>query len=406
LVTTIRDYDYKKKYGEFKIYLTKYNVTSGLFEEPFIIEHKENNLTFLDYEVTVSENKEFVLVNAKIRKKKEKLYKYDFVVIDKELKTVWNRDVKWKVVGYAYTSPWLTHLTNKGDVAFIIATRSFADSGFHKKDDKLFIYSSDSEQPYQYEGLKMFRPDWRSSIHKNIFVDYKNGDLEVFYDNKVGQDKKQVFYGSVLINADNHKVIENLTLLSPEMQTLFLDKEDVEKVESQLAKGKRVEMPRFIADFSEVHINNDGSILMIYEDRTFTQDDNRFKPYYEMGNIFVLKFSSDRKFLWGVEINKEQVSRYSFSRAGYILYEFENGNLGFIYNKYINDNEDGFVFFNILDIQTGELEECMFLESEGNSCYFYNSYSMQFGNELFLDFIDEREEKDVNIKSIVLNIDE
>jgi len=399
LIVMSGEYNKSKKNSEYQLSIIPFETETMQFGEPKMVHKVIATDKDFKFDVTISENEEFILVNADIQNKKEKQNGYDFVVLDRELQLVWKRKIIWQGKGFIAPGVWDQHFTNSGDLVLIVGTRSFSNPEYFKKDSKMYIYTKDQENPVEVEDI-----DFNIKGKDNIYIDHSNGDFELFYDGLVKDDN--VVYGGVRISSETHKVVnETLTPISLEMQTLFLDDKEVKDVKSKVSRGKQVFIP-FSYHYKDIIIGADGSLYLIYERLYSTQSSISSPVFYYGDNIKILKFSKNREFEWASEIEKDQLSRNCYWCTGHILVELSNGNLGFIYNavtKYdMNTSKDDMkIFYSELDILDGEMNQCLLINSTEENCYFNRSYYSILEGELYLEF----QRKDNKEKRVLLTFD-
>lgn len=159
--------------------------------------------------------------------------------MDQDLNQIWHKQKIWQGKGFVCIGIWDEHFTNSGDVVLVVGTKSFSNPIYSKKDIELFVYSSSSQEPYEYKDVLVYaRVKSRGIEVPNTFVDHTNGDFEIFYEEQTNEATGKIEFGSIVFSGETHEIIaRNFVPLTIKMQTLGLKDKDAQKI---IKKNSRV----------------------------------------------------------------------------------------------------------------------------------------------------------------------
>jgi|GEM_PF-3883137 len=292
-----------------------------------------------NWEIVISFDQQRILLYSKRNEKKSDRVHYEIIVMNGEMKTVWqNRiEIPYSPDFFEDTELWLS---NDGTV--VLNGKLYDDKPIDRKRGKKgFVPKSFlcTGKGSNVKELNINLGDKLISEIKIISLTKSELACKGFYSDINTKGLAGVF--SFLYDIETGKVRSLVTsgLSLNEITKYWKDKE-VARAEARAEKGLSVEL--FDYKLKDIVFNEDSSYYMIAEE-CYTIDfleavskDSPYQrvPHYYYDDIIIIKVSANGKILWADKILKKQENTYDLNEYHSYAYAVNKGNLYFVFNDH------------------------------------------------------------------------
>lgn len=300
-----------------------------------------------NYEFSISPDSTHLLVYHAIPGKKNDPAKYNFVVLDKDLNKLWERE-------YALSGKLSSHIIENAKVdndgnAYVLLSTTFDSKLNNPEDEKYKLISIKKDIPEPYEFDISLKNQFINGINFKVL----KGNMMVcagFYSNRGINSIKGVFYYT--IDLSTQQIIKQSTKeFDFNFATSHLSEGRRDRLRASSRGDAAPELPKFNLD--QLILRGDGGALllaeqfnyMVYSDYDYFTNNIRNRYIYQFDDIVAVSVSPEGNIDWATRVPKRQETQDDDGIYSSYCYGVTGDHIVLMYNdntkNYFKDRKEG-----------------------------------------------------------------